>query len=203
MSKPSPSEDTRLQRRVTERFQWLVDQLGAERGFARGWKKEVADLVGISPSHLAKIMSGDRMVGLEVAKRACQRAGLPFEGFLADEEPHPADLERTKRPEWVGGVASASGELIFDRAAEMIAKFSRTRQLPGPEETRELALLWYHAPPTELASELVDSNADIRAHRGLELAGNILVFFTSIVGLDPRIFHPGQDKDGDGNEDIA
>ena len=51
---------------ATQRFLELVEAMGAARDHRRGWKREVADVMGLAPSHLSKILVGERGVGIDL-----------------------------------------------------------------------------------------------------------------------------------------
>lgn len=64
-------------------YRRLIEGLGEEIGRPRGWKQKVAERIGISPSHLSKIMAEERGVGRDLAERAAERLGI-----------HPSYFER-------------------------------------------------------------------------------------------------------------
>lgn len=76
---------------ITRRFRRLVEYLGAQRGNARGWKQQVAEAIGVHPSHLSKVMAGEREIGWSTAQQAADRLGLDLRYFLDlwDQEPDP------------------------------------------------------------------------------------------------------------------
>jgi transcriptional regulator with XRE-family HTH domain len=76
----------------TQRYLELIDQLGRGMDRPRGWRRRVADQLGIDESTLSKIVAGKRVVGWELAERAVERLKLPADYFL----PRDAEMERTK-----------------------------------------------------------------------------------------------------------
>lgn len=75
----------------TQRYLELIDRLGRDMDRPRGWRRRVADQLGIDESTLSKIIAGKRVVGWELAERAVERLKLPGDYFL------PQDAE-SKRP---------------------------------------------------------------------------------------------------------
>jgi transcriptional regulator with XRE-family HTH domain len=61
---------------TTKRYIEVVERLAAQLGRAHGWRRRAAERLGISESHLSKILSGERDVGRELAERAVERLGL-------------------------------------------------------------------------------------------------------------------------------
>jgi transcriptional regulator with XRE-family HTH domain len=78
----------------TQCYLGLIDQLGRAMDRPRGWRRRVAEQLGIDESTLSKIVSGKRVVGWDLAERAVERLKLPVDYFLArDAEvrlPEPA-----------------------------------------------------------------------------------------------------------------
>ena len=73
----------------------LIESLGDRLHRRHGWKQEVAEQLGISASHLSKILSGERKAGPELRDRAADRLGfarhyfglnIDFDAFLAREK---------------------------------------------------------------------------------------------------------------------
>ena len=61
---------------LTARYVELVEELGKELGHEHGWRRQVAEQLGIDQPTLSKIMRGDRQVGWELAQRAAERLKL-------------------------------------------------------------------------------------------------------------------------------
>lgn len=101
--------------RLTTRYQRLLMHLRTAVSAGRGWKARAAKELGISPSHLSKILSGDREVGLEVAHRAAQRLSIPMTFFTA-EQISDLDLERAIRASRV--VMANHPEAVFQEGFE-------------------------------------------------------------------------------------
>lgn len=83
------------------RYQQLIEELGAEYGKAHGWKRQVADRLGISPAHLTRIRKGTRNVSLEAAVTAAVRVGFDpayFSAGRADEELSYSDFVPDREP---------------------------------------------------------------------------------------------------------
>lgn len=54
----------------TAKYRKLIDEIGAELGYAHGWKVKAAARLGITPSHLSRVLHGRRGVGVAVLIRA-------------------------------------------------------------------------------------------------------------------------------------
>ncbi len=83
----------------TQRYLELIDQLGRAIERPRGWRRRVAEQLGIDESTLSKIVSGKRVVGWELAERAAERLKLPVDYFLTREaEGRRPELGETSAP---------------------------------------------------------------------------------------------------------
>ena len=66
---------------IHARYIELVLFLGEQRDFAYGWKSEASDLLGISPSHLTRLLTHDRIAGRELAERAAEACSFDVSYF--------------------------------------------------------------------------------------------------------------------------
>lgn len=66
---------------LTTRYIALIEQLGEKTLHARGWKRRVAEELGINESTLSKILKGTRVVGIDLAERAIERLDLSSDYF--------------------------------------------------------------------------------------------------------------------------
>lgn len=91
---------------VTRSGTWVggncrFDQLGRAMDRPRGWRRRVAEQLGIDETTLSKIVAGKRVVGWELAERAVERLKLPDDYFLPrDTEiqvPEPARKSHWRR----------------------------------------------------------------------------------------------------------
>lgn len=84
---------------VSERYALLVRQLGEDRGFLRGWKSEVAKILDVHPSYVAKVHSGERsVIGLDRIEHAIKELSLDPEWFYSYPDHFEMNLE--KKPRW-------------------------------------------------------------------------------------------------------
>jgi transcriptional regulator with XRE-family HTH domain len=83
-----------------ERFQKLIYDLGAERGYTRGWKSLVALMLGITPEHLSRIMKGKRNVSVNLMQRVARDLGFMMEYFTqpAEDATYKQFMERPPAP---------------------------------------------------------------------------------------------------------
>lgn len=80
------------------RLRLLIEQLGEELHFQRGWPVRVAERTGISEQMVRKIYSGERQGSIGSAQAASQQMGIDEAFFWSDfpEPPHySAHLKRT------------------------------------------------------------------------------------------------------------
>lgn len=61
---------------LTARYIALVEELGKELHHEHGWRRKVAEQLGVDQPTLSKIVRGDRQVGWELAQRAAERLKL-------------------------------------------------------------------------------------------------------------------------------
>jgi transcriptional regulator with XRE-family HTH domain len=61
---------------LTARYIKLAKELGEGMGYAHGWRRRVAERLGIDESMLSKILSGNRKVGWRLAERAMEKLAL-------------------------------------------------------------------------------------------------------------------------------
>lgn len=84
---------------VTSRFRRLIEFLGDRLARAHGWKVAVAGELGIHPSTLSKILSGERPITVDRAQRAAMRVNVDPAYFLPGRpRPNPADFFVDVRP---------------------------------------------------------------------------------------------------------
>ncbi|UJR79865.1 hypothetical protein [Sandaracinus amylolyticus] len=94
----------------SERYALLVQQLGEERNFAHGWKVEVATLLDVHPTYVAKVHAGERTnIGNGVIERAIQGLRLDPAFFTRESvggsyrehvrPDHPAHVSQVGRAE--------------------------------------------------------------------------------------------------------
>lgn len=69
----------------TQRYLELIDRLGRAMDRPRGWRRRVAEQLGVDESTLSKIVAGKRVVGWELAERAVERLKLPTGYFLQQD----------------------------------------------------------------------------------------------------------------------
>lgn len=83
--------------RPSIRYRQLVERLGAECGNRYGWKTSVAKLLGVHPSHVSRILSGEQeTVGRDAIARASERLNLDPEYFTSARD---ADWKEYREPE--------------------------------------------------------------------------------------------------------
>lgn len=70
--------------RITARYRALIEEKGAEHGFARGWMNRVAEELGLHQSVISKIRNGKRQVGHDLAQRTARRLGLDPAYFFVE-----------------------------------------------------------------------------------------------------------------------
>lgn len=140
----------------TERYALLIRQLGSELGYVRGWKRRVADLLGVHPSYVSRILSGEKLkIGPEVIDRACERLALDSRFFFKELDGDPSyrdflqgaeDAAQKGRAEadedrsaWLAAgdaamnflrVASASRGARDSVAAEAVSVLRAAREIP-------------------------------------------------------------------------
>lgn len=61
---------------LTARYIKLAKELGEAMGYAHGWRRRVAERLGIDESMLSKILGGSRKVGWRLAERAIDNLAL-------------------------------------------------------------------------------------------------------------------------------
>src|SRR5687767_14237707 len=71
---------------LTARYVLLAKELGDKYERAHGWRKRVAQQLGIDESTLSKILKGERAVGIELAERAIERLKLDRSYFWGDSQ---------------------------------------------------------------------------------------------------------------------
>lgn len=75
---------------LANRLRLLIQQLGDELHFQRGWPVRVAEKTGISEQMVRKIHSGERQGSIRSAQTVAQRMGIDEAFFWTDyaEQPH-------------------------------------------------------------------------------------------------------------------
>lgn len=82
---------------LTARYVALANQLGEKTSHARGWRRRVAEDLGVDESTLSKILNGSRAVGIDLAERATERLRLPSDYFWTDRD-EPKSEDRRSSP---------------------------------------------------------------------------------------------------------
>lgn len=62
-------EERDVVEKVTDDYLASIEAIGKRMNYARGWKTAAARELGISPSYLSRIVSGERMVGIKLEHR--------------------------------------------------------------------------------------------------------------------------------------
>ncbi len=84
---------------ASERYALLVNQLGEDRKFARGWKTDVARLLDVHQTYITKIHSGERQViGHERIEHAITALSLSPDWFYSSPEDFERELKT--KPRW-------------------------------------------------------------------------------------------------------
>lgn len=113
-----------------DRYADLVRRLGAERGFARGWKAQVAERLGVDASYVGRVYSGEvETVGLRIIERAIER-GVATRAELIGEEVEPGDV--------------AVVEIAADRYAALIEQMGAELGFERGWKSRVARLLGVH-----------------------------------------------------------
>lgn len=85
----SDSTTSEPQLSPSDRYRNLIHFMGERYRFARGWKAKVAGKLGVHPSYLGRVLSGEvEEVGVEIIERACERLRIKRDFFFAEKN-HP------------------------------------------------------------------------------------------------------------------
>ncbi|MEQ9082171.1 MAG: helix-turn-helix transcriptional regulator [Sandaracinaceae bacterium] len=177
---------------LQERYRQLIEDLATDLGHSHGWKKQVAERLGISPAHLTRVRKRQRKVSLEIARAAAERLGFDIAYFFSDEGlPHTAF-----RPD---GLGSQPLQLDFVSPATLRAEARRVMGLAfaddfRPEEAIALARA-VRALPWVLAAQRYEAAlSDTAGERGASfhaavtaasLAGGVLHWIGDRDDEDP------------------
>lgn len=155
------------------RFRELLEALGSERSFAHGWKREIADAVGISPSHLSRVMAGERQVSLRVLTRAAERFGFNEAYYATDSGGYP-QFPRDERPpdldRMILEVGGSKREAMVRLVAEIMDGWHEHRTVDATAAT-VLARLVAEHPAVAAAQEVLRAKTPgTRARKAYVLA---------------------------------
>lgn len=92
--KTTDAEDAK-KAHAQERLRELIKKRGEELGHARGWKKQVAGEIGVTPEHLSRIVASQRGVSLETMERVAERLGFRSAYFFESGGPYTSYVEPT------------------------------------------------------------------------------------------------------------
>ncbi len=116
-----------------QRFRQIISDMGAELGHVHGWKRTVAQRLGIAPSHLSRIIAGKR-VGVATLHRVADDLSVDPVYFA-----ERADTYREYRH--VARVAN--GASIADETAAMATIAAALERLDG--DARDRVIDWLNA----------------------------------------------------------
>lgn len=80
---------------ATQRYRELVEDLGSELNFQRGWLSRAADRLGVSKSYISRLRSEpDLEVGMDAIERAVEKLKIDRSFFFSQQDapPHYADF---------------------------------------------------------------------------------------------------------------
>lgn len=174
----------------TERYALLIRQLGAELGNVRGWKKRVAERLGVHPSYVSRILSGEKLtIGPDVIDRACERLGLGADFFFVEQSAPPdyhdfLDAEREEVARETAREAIREEAETWREAHAAAFAFLRTATTDlSPEgsvpDAARLLEVVRRIPLVRAAMDLdralARSDADAAREHGFSLAGTVVV----------------------------
>lgn len=114
----------------SQRYQLLVHQLADDFGHRRGYKKRIADELGIHPSYVTRVEQGGQAIGDRTIEAACSRLSLDPAFFTLrdpDEPPHYKAFIREP---------PVSDYLHWDTGASPRETFGDSRETAGRIEMR-------------------------------------------------------------------
>lgn len=129
--------------KTTQRFRDLIEELGQEMGYPKGWKTEVAQRLGISASFLSKVLAGKRDVSLQTAHEAADRLGLDRSWFTSDTPGYRRKLITADR---FVSVTDADAK----RFLSLVGRAKRIRGDLAPPLMREEDARWLEQLPEEV-----------------------------------------------------
>jgi len=155
------------------RFRELLQALGEERQHAHGWKKAVAEEVGISPSHLSRVLAGERDVSQRVLSGAAQRYKFS-EAYYSSQEGHYREFPP---PEVLGftlfELGASRREAMVRLTGEVLTTWMERRNV-DPVAATTLARLLADHPATQAARQILIAKSDqerarLAVHMAIEL----------------------------------
>lgn len=155
---------------INHQYRALAEDLGKEYGHAFGWKRQVADRLGIGASHLSRILSGEKRIGVELAQRAAERLRFDFAYFVTygttfqEYVSEYARLVRNKLTDLDGAARAIMGSAGSGKAVTL----ELAEELAVRVENSELVLR-----TTMLRGAIRDGDQDLAVSRALALAAEI------------------------------
>lgn len=179
---------------LTRRTQALIDEMAEELGRQHGWKKTVADRLGLHPSTLSKIVTGSRPVTPSGALRIAARLRLDPSYFKPDCKQHyralltemDADLNAMQ-------LAVFRSDRTFTdlagRAQALLAKVAESGRNVEPAAMRDLAVAVLEVPVVRLARQIAEVTRNSRNVDEKELAelGSQLALALVLEFLPPGV----------------
>lgn len=117
----------------TRRFLELIDQLADEVGRTHGWKKQVAERLGVSQSYIPQLTKdASRSVRKESMLRAAKRLGIKVAFFEAKKGEHYRDF--TLQADWVFNKSKPLAD-----ALDLAEDLAMRNVGPNTEQSRQMA----------------------------------------------------------------
>lgn len=142
----------RMETNPAERLRAMLELIRDKTGGRRGWQREIAEILGLNPSHISRILGG---YGPEISDRVvqsiCERTGIRRDYFVRNPDRRPF-TEFVSEPDmleqWAGSheLRRAGG-----LAASMLYQAEQGRA-PMEIEVRELVGATMQIPPFSDAS---------------------------------------------------
>jgi transcriptional regulator with XRE-family HTH domain len=104
---------------LTAKYIELAKKLGEAMGYAHGWRRRVAERLGIDESMLSKILNGSRKVGWRLAERAIENLELDPAYFSGAVQPRGRKLGSARGAiiaRFASGTATVSDVYALARA---------------------------------------------------------------------------------------
>lgn len=122
------------------RLRQLIEWLGQQRSYARGWKREVADQLGVHPTTISRWLSGSRTVDRAGIYKIGDALSLDTTWFYSDGSKPPSEFMRSVRwrppskrapPSKLSDRArqKALARVVFNEIADQSEPFGRIRAL--------------------------------------------------------------------------
>lgn len=176
MTSPPPDESAAV--RLAE----LLEAVRERTGGRRGWQREIAEILGLNPSHVSRVLRGyGPEVSWRVIESICDRTGIDYRYF--DQNPRGRPFTEFLVP--VDIIARWVDSEALDVAGGIASRLTLRTWRSGPgapteSEFRQMAEALLRMEPFDTALAVREGRMPFSEEAALELASKVILLEESV-----------------------